>query len=54
VKLLSDSSLRPDLIYWTLGDEEKAEEAKQMLENIQRQDRKLRFKDYCYNTGANK
>lgn len=40
--LPSDSSFRKDSIIWKTQNVEKASEAKEELENIQRRDRKLR------------
>lgn len=40
--LESDSQFRPDIVLWRLGLEEKAQEAKIYLEEIQRKDRDLR------------
>lgn len=42
--LPSDSQYRPDIILWRMGLEEKAQEAKIYLEEIQRRDRELRKK----------
>lgn len=51
--LESDSSKRIDLITFTEGDEEKAQEKKETLEVLQRHDRKLRA-DYMKENKASK
>ena len=43
--LPSDSNFRPDVIYKRMQKLDEANEEKQILENIQRRDRKLRSGD---------
>ncbi len=43
--LPSDSQYRPDIVLWRMGLEEKAQEAKSYLEEIQRRDKDLREKN---------
>ena len=43
--LPSDSSFREDVIFWGQNDEEKAQITKEIYENIQREDTKLRNKN---------